>query len=192
MLGRRQGSDAAPPPAVRAACIGRCQRQADALCGRSGGVQSYLIILSAPVYSRHRRILWSAVHPPGQGARSRARRLRRRSPLSPPSPRGVRDGYVGAAPCDACCAQDTAPQGDACRARRAPALSRPTSCLRGACRCPNPSPNPKPNPDPNPNPNPNPNQARGQSLMDAQMGAASKALVALGLDSAEGGVNQRT
>ena len=34
-------------------------------------------------------------------------------------------------------------------------------------------------------------QARGQSLMDAQMGAASKALVALGLDSAEGGVNQR-
>ena len=30
-------------------------------------------------------------------------------------------------------------------------------------------------------------QARGQSLMDAQMGAASKALVALGLDSAEGG-----
>eukprot|EP00964_Phaeocystis_antarctica_P035869 scaffold20510_cov54-Phaeocystis_antarctica.AAC.2 len=35
-------------------------------------------------------------------------------------------------------------------------------------------------------------QARGQSLMDAQMGAASKALVALGLDSAEGGVNQRT
>ena len=45
---------------------------------------------------------------------------------------------------------------------------------------------------PNPNPNPTPNQARGQSLMDAQMGAASKALVALGLDSAEGGVNQRT
>ena len=36
----------------------------------------------------------------------------------------------------------------------------------------------------NPNANPNPNQARGQSLMDAQMGAASKALVALGLDSA--------
>ena len=29
-------------------------------------------------------------------------------------------------------------------------------------------------------------QARGQSLMDAQMGAASKALVALGLDSADG------
>ena len=44
------------------------------------------------------------------------------------------DGSVCSAPCDAGCAQDASPPGDACRARRAPALSRPTPRLTSAAR----------------------------------------------------------